>query len=83
MIENASYSGSNYFGNKDLIVDTWSFVVKDYLQTTGQYTLTVKRDKCIPVGDTFVGTSTAGGIRRKFILLCTACPNKHCAWKNR
>ena len=52
MIENATYGGSNYFGNKDLTVDTWSFVVKDIGQTSGQYTLTVKRDKCIPVGDT-------------------------------
>ena len=67
MIENATYSGRNYFGNRDLTVDTWSVYVKDYQQTTGQYTLTVKPDKCILVGDTFVGTSTAGGINRKFI----------------
>ncbi|XP_072043934.1 uncharacterized protein [Amphiura filiformis] len=65
--ENATYVGKSYFGNKSLYFDTWLFYPME-LQTTGTASMSVDTDNgCIPIGGSFAGKSTAGGITEDII----------------
>ena len=70
---NATFTGSSYAGNKRLYTDTWSFDVKDYLETSGRYTMSViPQDGCIPFTDTFAGSSTVSGVTRTIGMVDTS-----------
>ncbi|XP_072043939.1 development-specific protein LVN1.2-like [Amphiura filiformis] len=65
--EDATYIGKAYFGNKALYMDSWMFNMTDYLETTGLYNIAIDSNGCIPVGDSFHGKSTAGGITQDIV----------------
>ncbi len=65
--DDATYYGKSYFGSTNrLQFETWGFYMKDYLQTSGMYTISLDPTDCTPIGETFVGKSTAGNITRKY-----------------